>query len=89
MVEVTVRLPDKLALAIGETPHVRARRVLEHIAIGEYCAGRVSHRQVGDVLGLDYWQTERFLTDRSVPQNCALDDLNADRAALGQILERR
>lgn len=88
MVEVTVKLPDKLAFSIGETPEVRARRVLEHIAIEEYRAGRVSQRQVGDLLGMDYWQTERFLTDRKVPQNYALEDLNTDRATLGQILGR-
>ena len=67
---------------------VRARRVLEHIAIEEYRAGRGSQRQVGDLLGMDYWQTERFLTDRKVPQDYALEDLNTDRATLGKFLGR-
>ena len=88
MVEVTVKLPDKLALSFGGTPDVRERRVLEHIAIEEYRSGRPSQRQVGDLLGLDYWQTERFLTDRKVPQNYSLDDLHADRSTLNQILGR-
>ena len=82
MVEVTIKLPDALARSLGETPDVRARRVLENAAIEEYRTGRLSQRQVGEVLSLDYWQTERFLTEHKVPLNYSLADLEADRATL-------
>ena len=86
MVEVTIELPDSLALALGDTPQMRSRRVLECAAIQWYRSGRVSHHQVGQMLGLDYWQTEQFLADHKVPLNYTLADLEADRATLDKIL---
>ena len=43
-------------------------------------------RQVGEMLGLDYWQTERLLTERHVPLNYSMADLQADRATLDEVL---
>jgi hypothetical protein len=48
-------------------------------AIGEYRAGRLSQRQVGERLCLNYWQTERFLTKHKVSLNYFFGDLQADR----------
>ena len=86
MVEITVKLPDRLAQSFGETPDLRSRRVLENTVIEEYRAGRLSQRQVGEVLDLDYWQAEKFLADHKVPLNYALEDLEVDRATLKAVL---
>ena len=88
MVEVTVKLPDALARSFGDTPDRRSRRLLENVVIEEYRAGRLSHRQVGETLGLDYWQAEEFLAERRVPLNYSLTDLELDRATLGDVLGR-
>ncbi|MDB6031524.1 MAG: hypothetical protein JWM16_1862 [Verrucomicrobiales bacterium] len=40
------------------------------------------------MLGLDYWQAQRFLTERNVSLNYSLSDLQADRATLNEILPR-
>ena len=88
MIEVTIQLPDALARAFGATPEARARRLTEDAAIEGYRAGQLSQRQIGEMLGLDYWQTERFLADRKVTLNYSLGDLQADRAALDEILPR-
>lgn len=56
--------------------------------IERYRAGRLSHRQVGEVLGLDYWQTESFLKTRGVMLNYSTDDLEADKAAFEKIFPR-
>jgi predicted HTH domain antitoxin len=88
MVEITIQLPDKLAEAFGETPSVRSQRVLENTAIEEYRAGRISQREVGAILGFDYWQTERFLAEHNVPINYGLEDLESDRSTLNTILGR-
>ncbi len=40
------------------------------------------------MLGLDYWQTERFLAERKVSLNYSLGDLQADRAVLEEVLRR-
>jgi len=86
MVEVTVQLPENVARTLGDTPAHMGRRLLENAAIEEYRAARFSHRQVGEMLGLDYWQTESFLAERGVPINYTVADLEADRIALERIL---
>lgn len=88
MVDITIKLPDTIASALGATPEARAQRLTEDAAIEEYRAGRLSQRQVGEMLGLDYWQTERFLAERNVPLNYSLGDLQADQATLNEVLGR-
>jgi predicted HTH domain antitoxin len=86
MIEVTIKLPDALAIALGSTPEARSQRLAEDAAIEEYRAGRLSQRQVGEMLGLDYWQTERFLAAHNVALNYSVADLQADRATLDEVL---
>jgi hypothetical protein len=50
--QVTVKLPDQVARQWGETPDAVGRHVMEDAAIEGYRAGRLSHRQVGEMLGL-------------------------------------
>ncbi len=88
MVEVIIQLPDHVARSFGETADDISRHLLEHAAIEGYRAGRLSHRQVGSMLGLDYWEAERFLHDHGVPLNYSLADLDADRATLAQVLDK-
>jgi predicted HTH domain antitoxin len=86
LMHVTMELPDQVAHQLGETPAAVARHVLEYAAVESYRAGRLSHRQLGQLLGLDYWQTEDFLRERNVPLNYSDTDLEADCAALDKIL---
>ena len=86
--QVTVEMPDHVARQWGETPNAVGRHVMEDAAIEGYRAGRLSQRQVGDMLGLDYWQTETFLSERAVPLNYSAADLAADSATLEKILAR-
>ena len=86
--QVTVEMPDQVARQWGETPDAVGRHVLEDAAVEGYRAGRLSQRQVGAMLGLDYWQTETFLTERGVPLNYSSADLAADNVTLDKILSR-
>jgi predicted HTH domain antitoxin len=86
--QVTVELPDQVARQWGETPEAVGRHVMEDAAIEGYRAGRLSHRQAGAMLGLDYWQAETFLKNREVPVNYFPADLEADNATLAKILAR-
>ena len=88
VMQVTVKMPDQVARQWGETPDAVGRHVMEDAAIEGYRAGRLSHRQVGEMLGLDYWQTETFLKERGVPVNYSAADLDADNATLDKILAR-
>jgi predicted HTH domain antitoxin len=84
--QVKLELPDAMVHQWGDTPAAVARRLLEDAAIEGYRTGRLSHRQVGTLLGLDYWQAEGFLRDRRVPLNYSSADLQADAKALAKIL---
>ena len=86
--QVTVEMPDQVARQWGETPDMVGRHVMEDAAIEGYRAGRLTQRQVGTMLGLDYWQTETFLSQRSVPLNYSATDLAADNDTLEKILTR-
>jgi len=83
--QVTVEMPDQVARQWGETPDAVGRHVMEDAAIEGYRAGRLTQRQVGAMLGLDYWQTETFLNERAVPLNYSAADLAADHATLEKI----
>lgn len=80
-----VNMPDSVARQWGDTPQAIARHLVEDAVIERYRSGRLSQRQVGEALGLDYWQTEAFLRERRVPVNYSVADLAADEAALGKI----
>ena len=86
--QVTVEMPDQVARQWGETPDAIGRHVLEDAAIEGYRAGRLSQRQVGAMLGLDYWQTETLLSEHGVPLNYSPADLAADNATLEKILAK-
>lgn len=86
--QVTLEMPDQVAHQWGATPNVIGRHVMEDAAIEGYRAGRLSQRQVGTMLSLDYWQTEAFLNERAVPLNYSAADLAADNATLEKILAR-
>ncbi|MEY2466246.1 MAG: hypothetical protein QOD03_767 [Verrucomicrobiota bacterium] len=83
--QVTVQLPDSLARHWGNSPDEAGRAVLEDAAIEGYRDGRLTHRQVGDLLGMDYWQVEQLLEARGVPLNYSAADLEADAATLAVI----
>ena len=67
--QVTVEMPDQVARQWGKTPDAVGRHVMEDAAIEGYRAGRLTQRQLGAMLGLDYWQTETFLNERAVTLN--------------------
>ena len=83
-----MELPDAVARQLGETPSAVSRQVLENAAIEGDRSGSLSQRQVGAMLGLDYWQTEHFLRDHQVPLNYSPVDLADDGATLKKILSR-
>jgi len=84
--DVVVSMPDPVVRQWGDTPQAIGRHVVEDAVIERYRAGRLSHRQAGEALGLNYWETETFLKERGVPLNYSAPDLEADAATLEKIL---
>ena len=87
--QITLRLPDNIARRWGQTPEEVGLHVVEDAAIEGYRSGRLSHRQVGEMLGLDYWQADAFFKHRGVALNYSAADSDADNATLGRILARQ
>jgi hypothetical protein len=86
--QITMELPDAVARQLGATPDAVSRHLLEDAAIEGYRCGHLSQRQVGAMLGLDYWRTEIFLREHDVPVNYSATELADDGAALEKILAR-
>lgn len=61
------------------------RATLEASAAEAYLDGRISRRQLSELLGLDYWQTEEFLTARDAKRVYSMADLESDRASLRKV----
>jgi Uncharacterised protein family (UPF0175) len=83
--EVTIQIPDEVVGHLTNRDAV-SRQVLEDFAAERYRAGDLSQRQVGKLLGLDFWATEAFLKQHEAYLDYNLEDLEADRAALAKIL---
>ena len=58
---IEISLPDSLVKALGANPAELPRKTLEALAVQSYRAGKLSHAQVGEILGLDRWQADAFL----------------------------
>ena len=82
--QITIEIPDALA------PHLpsreaMSRELLEAYAADAYRMEKLSRHQVSELLGLDYWQTEDFLTARDAKRPYTLADLDVDRRSLATL----
>jgi hypothetical protein len=59
-----------------------ARQFLEAFAAESYRSHKLSRHQVGQLLGLDYWQTDECLTRQEAKRPYTLADLEIDRQSL-------
>jgi hypothetical protein len=82
--EVTVQLPDDIAKHLGEISTM-PRQMLEAFAAEAYRTHRLSRHQLSQLVGLDYWQTEDFLTQHDAKRPFTLADLEIDRQSLAAL----
>ena len=85
MVTVTVELPDNIAKLLGEKESL-TRSVLEAAAADGYRTEKLTRFQVGELLDLDRWQTEEFLTRHEAQRPFTLADYELEQ---GSELQRR
>lgn len=82
--ELRVTIPDDIAAQLGGNLE---RRMLEHLALDEYKAGKLTHAQLGRLLGFTTpMQADEFLKRAGVELEYTLDDLHQDTATLQRIL---
>jgi hypothetical protein len=85
--EVIVELPDDIAKHLGEAGEM-PRQMLEAFSAEAYRAQRLSRHQLSQLLGLDYWQTEEFLTQHEARRPFTLADLQIDRKSLASLPQK-
>ena len=74
MSTVTIELPES---------------VRESLAVEGYQRAALSGGQVGEMLGLDYWQTRAFLTEHKVYPQYDVEDFEQDLATLARLEQER
>ena len=85
---VTIDLPESIAAQLQTNWGDLSRRALEALAVEAYRAELVSQPQVGEILGLDFWEAERFLKERLAFLHCDQDDLQQDMLTHERVLPK-
>src|SRR5437764_1015144 len=79
--EITVHLPDDLA----QHPDP-GREALEALAIEGYRAGKLSHYQASQLLGLSRFEFDAFLKQRNIEDHAyGVEDLQEDQKTLDEL----
>lgn len=86
--EVTINLPEDVARVFSANGENVERKVLESAALAGYREGKLSHAQVGRMLGFNRFETDAFLKAHNVPLNYSFEDLEQDRRTLDKLLSK-
>ena len=83
---LTVRIPDQLAIRLTEAGGDLERKALEALALEEYRAGRLTKKELRQVLGFETLnEFDGFLKAHGVFEDYTLDDLARDRKTFDQL----
>ena len=58
---IEISVPDKLIEALGIDSADFSHCAVEAVVAQSFRAGKITHAQVGEILGFDRWQTDKFL----------------------------
>ena len=90
---ITLDLPpgieDSLIAAWGEADAGLRRQILEAVAAEGYRQGALTRLEVGQFLGLDFWDTQAFLRERGAGTQYALEDFEDDRRTIAEMFPKR
>ena len=79
-------IDDALAQRLGvASPEELSDSALRSLLAEAYRRERIGRHEVGQILGLDRWQTEQFLAEHDAQRTYTLDDLAFDRASLRRL----
>ena len=82
--QVTIELPEKIAEQLGSETEI-SRQLIEAYAAEGYRTEKLSRYQVGQLLGLDRWQTEEFLATHNAQRPYTLADWEIDGRSLRKL----
>lgn len=83
---IDVELPEEIAKRLQVEWKDLSRGALEAIAVEGYRDGALTRDQVGQLLGLSFWDTEAFLKRRHALLQYTDEDLEQDRRDIDRVL---
>ncbi len=75
-----VDLPEPIARLLPSDPVQRKRSLSEGVVIGAYTQGIISCGRASELLGLNYWEGNKFFAERGVFVNYDLQEFQQDMA---------
>jgi len=88
LMNIAIDLPEEIARQLEQAWRDLPRRSLEAVAAEAYRSGALTRRQIGDLLGLDFWATEAFLKEHLGYLPYDQNDLDEDRAAIDRKISK-
>jgi predicted HTH domain antitoxin len=80
--QVAVEIPDAMAGALKEREPELSRALLEAYAAEAYRKKELSRGQVRRLLGMDFFETEKWFADRGIERDYTIEDLEQDRRTI-------
>jgi len=84
---VEISVPDALVKALGADPEELPRQTFEALVIQAYRRGQITHAQVGELLGLNRFETDAFLKDAQAFRSCEGEEFASDLDQLRRLAE--
>jgi predicted HTH domain antitoxin len=85
---VSVDIPDPIAAQLRLDGEHGNRRALEMFALEGYRAGELSRGQVGELLGLEVNESEKFLKEHGCGLGLTFEEYERDARRLREFLAR-
>jgi predicted HTH domain antitoxin len=85
---VSVDLPDLIAAQLHLDGKQGQRRALEMLALEGYRAGELSRGQVGELLGLEFNETEAFLKNHNAFIPLTIEEFQRSADGLESLLRK-
>ena len=82
---IEISLPDALVQALGTDADSLSHQAVEALVAQAYRAGKLTHAQAGEILGLDRGQTDAFLKNAKAFRPNEAEEFAPDLAALRRI----
>lgn len=82
---ITIDLPEQMAQRLQAAWQDVSRRTLEAVVLEGYRDATLTRDQVGQALGLSFWESESFLEQRQVWLDYTAADLDEDRSDIDAV----
>jgi uncharacterized protein UPF0175 len=83
--DVTVNIPDEIAVPLSRAGVDLSRRALENFALEELRAKRITEVQLRKILALGRIELDGFLKSHDIFQEYTLEDFEEERSALKEL----